>query len=431
VSGAVGVPPPRRPSLRREIIVWYSVVLLVALSVFAGLTYLILRQTLARTGTASLRQTAAAAEQLIAPPGVPRLGTVEEPVTPAPGAVEALHRRTQLITGDVIDIYVARSGDVEQRALGTFVVISLILIPLTAAGAAWGGRAIANRLLLPLQQLVAATREIGIGALSRRVAEPARPAELNDLAHAFNAMLARLDGAVDALRRFTADASHELRTPLTAIRGTVQVALGRERSAPELRRTLEEVADETEQMLHLVEQLLTLARGEEAAAGVAAREVVEVGALFAEVAEIGEALAAGKAIDFALDVPQPIELRSAPGALRQVLLNLVSNAVRFTERGRITLAARAGVPLPASLGPDRAAGSYVELSVADTGIGIAPADLPRIFDRFYRADAARTHGGGAGLGLAITRLIVEQHGGRISAESDPGRGTTLRVFLPA
>jgi two-component system OmpR family sensor kinase len=426
------------PSLRREIVVWYSVVLLVALSVFATLSYLILRQTLARTGTASLQQTAFAAEQLIVPPNVPRLGTREDRVAPGAGDVEALRRRTRLASGDLIDIYVARSGDVEERALQSFVIISLILIPLTAGAAALGGRRVADRLLQPLDRLVHATREIGIGALSRRVEEPARPAELRELASAFNAMLARLDAAVDALRRFTADASHELRTPLAAIRGTAQVALGRERSAEELRTTLAEVVEETEWMLHLVESLLTLARGEELGTRIA-REPVDLPALLTDVREIGEALATDKPVDIRLDAPRTLHISGAPGPLRQVFLNLITNAVKFTEQGAVTITAREiSVPAqPERLQNEPAAEAaisiarWVEVSVEDTGEGIAAEHLPHVFDRFYRGDAARGRDGGTGLGLAIARAIVEQHGGTIEAESAPGQGSRFRVRLPA
>jgi HAMP domain-containing protein len=148
-----------------------------------------------------------------------------------------------------VDIVVARTGDVEKKALRAFSVIALFLIPLTGIAAALAGWSVANRLLKPLNRLVAASREIGIAALDRRVDEPEHPAELRELAQAYNGMLGRLQRAVEALRRFTADASHELRTPLTAIRGTAEVALARPRSPEELRETMGEILDETRSML--------------------------------------------------------------------------------------------------------------------------------------------------------------------------------------
>jgi signal transduction histidine kinase len=413
---------PRPPSLRREIVLWYSVVLLVALTLFAGLTYLILAQTLAGAGTASLRQSALTAEQLIIPQHVPRVTMEERQVKPGKGDVEALLRRSRLPNGDVLDIYVARTGDVEGRALRTFLVISLILIPVTAAAAAMGGRSLADRILRPLDRLVGATREIGIGGLSRRVEVPERPAELQELSLAVNGMLERLERAVDALRRFTADASHELRTPLTAIQGSAQVALARERPPEELRETLGEVLDETHWMLGLVEGLLTLARGEESAEGVGARPV-ELLPLLEDVREIGEALAAGKPVEVRLEAAGPVAVPGEERPLRQLFLNLVSNAVKFTDAGVVTL--RLGAPTGEEGGERR-----VEVSVHDTGTGIAADELPRVFDRFYRGDEARTRAGGTGLGLAIARMVAERHGGAIRAESEPGRGSTFTVRLP-
>ena len=413
----------RAPSLRREIVLWYSVVLLVALAMFAGLSYLLLQRTLASAGTASLRQTALAAEQLIVPAHVPRVAVGERQVPPKGGDVEALHRRSRLITGDVLDIYVARTGDVEQHALRSFLLISLLLIPLTAAAAAVGGRTLADRLLRPLDRLVAATREIGIGALSRRVEEPRKPAELHALSHAFNGMLERLERAVDTLRRFTADASHELRTPLTAILGTAQVTLARERSAEELRETLEEIVEETQRTLALVEGLLTLARGEEAGTRLELLPV-ELIPLLEDVREIGEALAHGKPVEVKLEADAPsatVVALGAEGPLRQLFLNLVGNAVKFTEAGHVTL--RLSAPR------EDEDGRWVEVAVEDTGPGIRPEELPHVFDRFYRGDAARALEGGAGLGLAIARMVAERHGGTITAESEPGQGSTFRVRL--
>ena len=329
----------------------------------------------------------------------------------------------------------------ENRALRSFALIAFLLIPVTSLAAAGVGYSVANRLLKPLNRLVAATREIGgIAGLDRRVVEPEHPTELRELSRSFNEMLARLQRAVETLRSFTADASHELRTPLTAIRGTAEVALTRERSADELRETLGEVLDETQQMLRLVEDLLTLARGDQAVAP--ALEPVDLSAVLRDVQDVGEALAMGKDVEVRLETPEHLPVMGAAGPLRRLFLNLVSNAVKFTERGAVTISARmvdeppealvppAGEEVPAPL-PARRAATSVEVTVADTGLGIATDALPRVFERFYRADAARERSGGTGLGLAIARMIAEQHGGTITARSEPGRGSTFTVRLPA
>lgn len=408
----------RPPTLRREILLWYSLILLVALGVFAAASYALLQRALDRAGTESLRQTAGAIEQLQVPAQIPRLATEDQIVTLAEPQVEALRRRILLATGDAVEIVVARGEDVEERALASFLVICLILIPLTAGAAALGGRALLDPLLDPLSRLVDATREIGIGRLSKRVREPERPAELQELARSFNAMLTRLEAAVGTLRDFTGDASHELRTPLTSIRGTIQVALSRERPPEELEATLAEVMEETEWMLHLVDGLLTMARSEEAR-GIVEREPVDLDALLADVSEVGEALAAGKPVSVRLDAPRGLAVEGSTRQLRQVLLNLVSNAVKFTDAGEVAIVGR------------RAAdGDGVEVEVRDTGVGISPDELPRVFDRFYRGDAARARQGGTGLGLAIARLLVEQHGGSLTARSEPGRGSVFTVRLP-
>lgn len=414
----------RPASLRREILVWYSLVLVVALSLFATATYFLLQRAVIRAEQQSLRQTAGAVEQFAVPPNIPRLETVEEfaRIENAAGEeVRALRRRTALASGDVIDVVVAPPGDIEARTLSSFLLISLILIPLTAGAAALGAGALLERLLEPLRRLVAATREIGIGGLSRRVPEPDRPADLQDLANSFNGMLMRLERAVDALRRFTADASHELRTPLTSIQGNVQVALSRPRSADELRDTLADVMEETEWMLHLVDGLLTLARSEEGPLSLQ-REEVEITALLEDAVEMGQLLAGEKPVRVTLDSPELVFVQGSAGPLRQVFLNLVSNAVKFTNVGTVTVTARR-----VAEGGD---GQWAEVRVADTGVGIAPEELSRVFDRFYRGDAARARPGGTGLGLAIAKLLIEQHGGRIDVQSRLGRGSEFRVILP-
>ncbi|HET7322366.1 MAG TPA: HAMP domain-containing sensor histidine kinase [Longimicrobiaceae bacterium] len=406
----------RTPSLRREIVVWYSVVLLLALGTFSGLTFVLMQQALEWSGRSSLEQSARAVENLAVPPSVPRIRTQEQIVRMREGGPKVIRRRTQFATGETLETWFWLPQEAEQYALRAFALIALLLIPLTAGLAAWGGRALLERLLAPLDRLVQATHQIGIAGLSRRVEEPLRPAEMQELAQSFNGMLTRLQRAVQAMERFTADASHELRTPLTSIKGTVQVALSRERPAAELQETLGEVLEETEWMLHLVDGLLTLARGEEATED--ERVPVPLSELLEDVGEVGEALAVGKPVEVTIDVPPGLHVVGSPGQLRQVFLNLVSNAVKFTEEGRVAISAASAE-----------GGQWVEVRVRDTGVGIDAEELAHVFDRFYRGDAARGPGG-TGLGLAIARLLVERQGGTISVTSERGRGSEFLVRLP-
>ena len=259
----------------------------------------------------------------------------------------------------------------------------------------------------------------GSARLSRRVEEPEQPAELQELAHAFNGMLDRLEGAVAALRRFTADASHELRTPLTSIRGTIQVALARERTAEELEETLGEVMEETEWMLHLVDGLLTLARGEEEQ-GPREREPVDLAPLLERRRGDGAGARGG----------------AAGGGS--------GGAPRIAGRGRVRRAAPAGVREPGlerarsspRRGPStsprgRSATGGWRCRCATRGSGSRKSELPRVFDRFYRGDAARARApASTGLGLAIARLLVELHGGDVHVASRAGEGTEFRILLP-
>ena len=417
-----------RASLRRQIVLWYSLVLVVALGGFTVVTHLLLRQALERTGTASLRDAAEYTERLNIPPDLPRAVLSEEQGRErleSGEEIDYLQRRVRLANGLEVVSTATRGTEIEDTALASFRFIALLAIPLTALLAALGGWVLLERLLAPLARLVDTTRSIEIGDLSRRVQEPERPAELHELARSFNGMLTRLERAVEALRRFTADASHELRTPLTSIKGTVQVALVRERTAAELAHTLEEVLEETEWMLQLVEGLLTLAQGEEG--GLALESAaVDLSALLEDVGEVGTALAQEKPVEVETRVPPGLQVRGSSGALRQIFLNLVSNAVKFTDRGSVTIAA---FPLTrAELG--EVPGGWLEITVRDTGIGIGAEELPRVFDRFYRGDAARARPGGTGLGLAIASLLVELHGGKLEATSHPGVGSEFRVVLP-
>ncbi|MFN2571294.1 MAG: sensor histidine kinase [Gemmatimonadales bacterium] len=312
-----------------------------------------------------------------------------------------------------------RSAELRLEQLLTTIVIAFVVgvVPAILVGG-W----IAARALEPIDRMITEVREISDGrTLHRRLAVPMARDELSRLAETLNQMMTRLERSFVALRRFTADASHELKTPLTVVRAGVERAITRPGVPQETLAPLEETLQQVNRMTELLDSLLTLARADEGRAELH-RELVDLREIIEETGETGELLAehAGVGIDIRLPA-EPVVLPVDRSRMRQLALNLIENAVKYTPRG-----GQVSVELGSTDG-------RVTFSVADTGIGIAAGDLPHVFDRFWRADSARTRTSeraGTGLGLAICKWIAEAHGGTIEVQSRPGRGTTFTVALP-
>jgi len=297
-----------------------------------------------------------------------------------------------------------------------------LILPLGLVAALLMGSWIARRALAPVDRIITEVREITDGrSLHRRLAEPMVKDELGRLTETLNQMMTRLERSFAALRRFTADASHELKTPLTVLRAGVERAITMPSLPSEALAALEETLQEINRMTELVEALLMLARADEGTAPLH-RETVDLRAIVEETGETGELLAAEAGVSMEVATPaDPVIVPVDASRIRQLILNLLTNAVKYTP---------AGGSVRLQLGPSN---GRVTLTVADSGVGIAPGDLPHIFDRFWRADSARTRTGersGTGLGLAICKWIAEAHGGTIDVQSRPGRGTTFTVTLP-
>jgi heavy metal sensor kinase len=306
-----------------------------------------------------------------------------------------------------------------EQTFSTF----LLILPFGVLAAYAIGSLVARRALRPVDQITNEVREITDGtSLHRRLPTSMVKDELGRLADTLNQMISRLERSFTALRRFTADASHELKTPLTVLKAGVERALTTPKMPPESLAALEEAMDEINRMTELVDALLTLARADEGLVRLH-QEPVDLRALILETEETGELLAESAGIAVSADAPvDPVIVPVDGSRIRQLVMNLLTNAVKYTPAGgrvRLWLEREDG---------------RVRFGVSDTGIGIAPGDLPHIFDRFWRADSARTRTGerpGVGLGLAICKWIAEAHGGTIDVQSRPGRGTTFSVTLPA
>src|ERR1043166_6933488 len=316
------------------------------------------------------------------------------------------------------------AANVRTAELGADQLLSTValVLPFGVAVALLMGSWISRRALGPVDQIITEVREITDGrSLHRRLAEPLVKDELGRLAETLNQMIGRLERSFAALRRFTADASHELKTPLTVLKAAVERALTTPHLPAESLTALEEWMDEINRMTELVDALLTLARADEGLVRLH-QEPVDLRALILETEETGELLAEPAGIEVSADAPVAPVIAPVDGSrIRQLVMNLLTNAVKYTPAG-----GRVRLWLERDDG-------RVRFGVSDTGIGIAPGDLPHIFDRFWRADSARTRTGerpGVGLGLAICKWIAEAHGGTIEVQSRPGRGTTFSVTLP-
>jgi len=327
-------------------------------------------------------------------------------------------------------IEVGRALAAEQRLIERLRVLLALVGGLALPTAAVLGWVLADRALAPIAGFARAAEAIGQARdFSRRVAHRGPRDEVGHLAATVNGMLAELEAAhrdladanarlgqaLAAQRRFVADASHELRTPLTIIRANADVLQWVGAGDPaERAQALADLAGEAARMGEMVTSLLTLARAD--AGQEVTLRLLPLRPLMEEAARQARLLATGHEV--ALAAVAEVTARADADALRQLLLILIDNALKYTPAGGVVTLA---------LGRE---GNEARFSVADTGMGIAPEDLPRIFERFYRADAAREVGG-SGLGLAIARWIAAQHGGRIDVTSVPGRGSMFTVILPA
>jgi signal transduction histidine kinase len=319
--------------------------------------------------------------------------------------------RPAVARGEIIGaVQVAQELNEIQRMRESQIWTLLLFLPIGLAIAAVGAQFLVRRSLGPVAQVTTAASQIGAGDLSQRL-DVVGDDEMARLASTFNDMLGRLQ------RRFTADVSHELRTPLARLRLTTSNALEGQPS-PEAMRQAVETADKSGQVMsRMVQQLLTLARAD---AGQLSwqPEVLDLRALTADT--LGELVLPEKPSVELLAPEEPVYAFVDPDHATRILTNLVENAVRHTPRDgsiRVELA---------SLGDNAV------IKVADTGEGIRPEHLDKVWDRFYRADAARSSDtGGSGLGLSIVRSLVDANGGSVEIQSSFGKGTTVTVSLPS
>jgi signal transduction histidine kinase len=320
-----------------------------------------------------------------------------------------------------------------------------IAAALALAGA--GGAFLADRALRPIERITQGARRIGAQDLGQRLNLNLPDDEVGRLARTFDEMLARLEEAFLRERQFTSDAAHELRTPLTVLKGTIGVALHRPRTAAQYREVLHSLEAEVDRLIDLCEDLLALARSENAAPGDLG-PVSDLGQAAALAVERLRPFATARGVALELEIEAPLPVRGSPEQLGRAIYNLVHNAIKYTPSGghvRVTgrivpgelphAAGRGSLPSRTPAPPHMVAAA--EVQVTDDGPGISPEDLPRIFAPFFRTDRARTRttgsqpgSAGAGLGLTIARAIARAHGGDITAASTPGQGSTFVLSLP-
>ncbi len=330
-----------------------------------------------------------------------------------------LSRRSSLDGGTVYLTAAAPEGG-NLLVLGRFweglIASAPILLLLSSAGGYW----LSRKALQPVDRITAAARSISISNLSERLPVAKSGDELERLAETCNAMLARLDVAVNQIKQFTADASHELRGPISFVRTVAEVALRNSKADTESRRAFEDIVEETAKATVLLEDMLTLARADAERAD-KALETLNLAAVVEEVCELARPIAADRQLDLSvsLGASRLVNVLGDFATLRRLLWILLDNALKYTQApGRIDVALSAD-------------NHRATVEVRDTGVGISTDDLPHIFDRFYRADPSRSNVEGAGLGLAIAKWIAEMHHAELSAASEMHKGTVFQLTIPA
>jgi len=305
-----------------------------------------------------------------------------------------------------------------EEMLHRLVMVLLFTLPVSLAAALIGGWFLAGRAMRPVETITETAQRITAGDLSQRISVPTPSDELGHLAATFNDMIARLEVSFRQVRQFSADASHELRTPLTVMKGENELALRRPRPAEDYRLVLESNLEEIDRMSQIVDELLFLSRADIGEVKVASAPV-QLDVIVKEIQRQAGVLGQHNQVEVSASTIEPAFVLGDELRLRELVLNLVDNAVKYSRQG-------GKVDIELTRQGDRAI-----LAVKDQGIGIDPEDLPHIFNRFYRTEAARAHTKkGTGLGLSICKWIVDVHRGTIEVQSIPDVGSTFTLLLP-
>ena len=340
------------------------------------------------------------------------------PTSPSTAPVTAFGNYREVIevlpSGEVIRIGCSVAPELKElrRAKLNLIAVGGLILLVGLAGGWW----LVSRSLRPISEISATAVKISAGDLSQRINVAEAESELGQLATVLNSTFARLETAFAQQKQFASDAAHELRTPVTVILTQTQTALNRERDAGSYKLTVEACQRAAQRMRKLIESLLALARFD-AGQEVLKRQRFNFSKTVGDCAELVQPLADERDVKIFIEAA-PLEITGDSERLAQVVTNLLTNAIQYNQAEgevRVKLESQNGLAV---------------LTVADTGQGIAAEDLPRVFGRFFRADQSRTGAGNTGLGLAITKAIIEAHGGTIEVASEENAGTTFIVRLP-
>ncbi len=454
-------------SIRLRLALWYTAALALIIVIFSGTVYLAVRRSLLSQASAQLERDMAVLQKVIAH-DLDEVHEIDEHGSTAyfqlwdgeqvvfesvdwrkaninpehyartPGSRGRWHSpsertfllRTENVTaasrksaylpavtpGRPLQVSVAVDLEPVEQGLHSLLLTLFVGVPCAVAAAILGGYILAGRVLRPVGAIANQAAHISADTLGARLPVENPDDELGQLATVFNDALARIEDAFDRLRRFTTDASHQLRTPLAAIRSVGEVALRDGGDPAACREVIGSMLEETERLTRLVDGLLVLTRGELSRQNIQ-RETIDVSAVTKEVVDLLRVLSEEKRQILTFDDDRAVLATAERGTLRQCLLNLLDNAIKYTPPGgQIRVWVR------------RDARSRPVVEVNDTGPGIAPDHRERIFDRFYRVENV-DQTAGAGLGLAIARWAAELNGGHIELEGAPGKGSTFRLVL--
>jgi signal transduction histidine kinase len=332
------------------------------------------------------------------------------------GGLWVFSRKQHLSDRRTLIVETGQPGSLMASAQGGLVDTLLIGLPLLLALAAIGGYWLVQRALAPVAGMIKAAEALTFNSPAKRLPLAGTHDLLDELGQTLNRMLERLDNAYQHASRFSADAAHELRTPLTIMRGELEFTALSHNLSPEIQTAIGSALEETIRLSQIVENLMALARAE-GIGGKRAHLPVDVRALSMETIDQMQLLAEEKTIALACAGGEPVMTLGDRDRLKQVLVNLIDNAIKYTHAG-------GKVSLDVHQHRD-----YAVLEVEDSGIGISAENQASVFDRFFRVDPDRGTAG-AGLGLAIVKSICHAHGGTIEIESTQGRGSTFRVILP-